>query len=210
MIIRSAVFITSSTRVSSCPDPFLPEYAFIGRSNVGKSSLINMITGRRNLARTSSKPGKTQTIQHYLINDEWYLVDLPGFGFARSSLRERIQWERMIASYLLERTSLMNTFVLIDNRLPPQPIDVELINWLGEHQLPFTMLFTKTDKITLLKGKQNIEAFKGALKPTWEELPPSILTSAQTGKGKTEILNLIADTNGFFSKNERSDLHTPT
>jgi len=200
MIIKSALFISSSTGVSSYPGPGLPEYAFIGRSNVGKSSLINMITGRKNLARISSKPGKTQAIQHYLINDEWYLVDLPGFGYARSSLRERTQWEKMIASYLLERTSLMNTFVLIDNRLPPQPIDIELVNWLGENQLPFTILFTKTDKITLLKGKQNIESFMDALKPTWEEFPPSILTSALTGKGKTEILDLIADTNRIFSK----------
>ncbi|MDD5506868.1 MAG: ribosome biogenesis GTP-binding protein YihA/YsxC [Bacteroidales bacterium] len=200
MIIQSAIYVSSSTHVYSCPDTTLPEYAFIGRSNVGKSSLINMITGRKNLARISSKPGKTQAIQHYLINDEWYLVDLPGFGYARSSLKERIQWEKMIATYLLERTSLMNTFVLVDNRLPPQPIDIELVNWLGEHQLPFTILFTKTDKISLLKGEKNIDEFMDALKSTWEEFPPSIMTSALTRKGKTEILDLIADTNRIFSK----------
>lgn len=200
MIIKQAVFIISSTAVSSCPSPDLPEYAFIGRSNVGKSSLINMITSRRNLARISSRPGKTQTIQHYLINDEWYLVDLPGFGYARSSLKEREKWKKMIASYLLTRTSLMNTFVLIDNRLQPQSVDIDLVNWLGENQLPFTILFTKTDKINFLKGKQNIAAFMEALKPTWEEYPAFIRTSALTGKGKTEILQLIADTNRIFIK----------
>ncbi len=200
MIIRQAVFISSSVSVSACPGPGLPEYAFIGRSNVGKSSLINMITGRKNLARISSRPGKTQTIQHYLINDEWYLVDLPGIGYARSPLTERSKWEKMIASYLLTRTSLMNTFVLVDSRLQPQKLDIDLVNWLGEHQLPFTILFTKTDKTTYSKGKENIGAFRDLLTSTWEELPQHIQTSALTGEGKLEILNLISDTNRIFRK----------
>jgi GTP-binding protein len=200
MIIKQAVFIASSVHLSACPAPGLPEYAFIGRSNVGKSSLINMITSRKNLARISSRPGKTQTIQHYLINDEWYLVDLPGIGYARSSLRQRAKWERMIASYLLARTSLMNIFILIDSRLQPQTVDIDLVNWLGENQLPFTILFTKTDKTTFSRGNQNIAAFQEVLKPTWEELPPFIMTSALTGKGKAEILSLIANANRIFMK----------
>ena len=202
MIIRQAVYISSSAQVSSCPRPDLPEYAFIGRSNVGKSSLINMLTAQKNLARISSRPGKTQTIQHYLVNDEWYLVDLPGLGYARISLTERKKWEKMIASYLLTRTSLLNTFVLIDSRLQPQTVDLDLVNWMGENKIPFTVLFTKTDKTTSSKGESNIEAFKDTMKQTWEELPHFIRTSTQTGMGKTEILRLIADTNRIFSKNK--------
>jgi len=200
MIIRQAVYVSSNAQVSLCPRPDLPEYAFIGRSNVGKSSLINMITAQRNLARISSRPGKTRTIQHYLVNGEWYLVDLPGLGYAKISLTERNKWEKMIASYLLTRTNLMNTFILVDSRLQPQTVDLNLVNWMGENQIPFTVLFTKTDKTTSSKGESNIEAFKNAMQQTWEEFPHFIRTSAQTGMGKTEILGLIADANRIFSE----------
>ncbi len=200
MIIRQAVFVSGCTSISSCPPPDLPEYAFLGRSNVGKSSLINMLTGQKNLARISSRPGKTQTIQHYLINGEWYLVDLPGIGYARTALSQRKKWEQMIARYLLKRTNLLNTFLLVDNRLEPQQLDLDLVNWFGEHQLPFTLLFTKTDKTTRAKGAANLEAFKNAMLSSWEELPLCILTSAQTGRGKDEILDMIGETSRIFSR----------
>ncbi|HNS17632.1 MAG TPA: ribosome biogenesis GTP-binding protein YihA/YsxC [Bacteroidales bacterium] len=198
MIIRQAVYVSSSVTISSCPAPDLPEYAFLGRSNVGKSSLINMLTGQKNLARISSRPGKTQAIQHYLINGEWYLVDLPGIGYARAALAQRKKWERLIARYLLNRTSLMNTFLLVDSRLAPQKIDLDLVNWFGKNQLPFTLLFTKTDKVTLARGTSNIEAFKKELNKTWEELPQGIRTSALTGGGKEDILHLIEETSRIF------------
>ncbi|MBP6977595.1 MAG: ribosome biogenesis GTP-binding protein YihA/YsxC [Bacteroidales bacterium] len=198
MIIRQAVYVSSCAAVTSCPAPDRPEYAFLGRSNVGKSSLINMLTGQKNLARISSRPGKTQTIQHYLINGEWYLVDLPGIGYARTPLTLRRKWEQMIARYLLNRISLMNTFLLVDSRLAPQKLDLELVDWFGENQLPFTILFTKTDKTTLAKGMSNIEAFQMEMSKSWEELPQWIRTSARTHSGREDILRIIEETNRIF------------
>lgn len=200
MMIRSAAFVKSSTRMEDCPEPQLPEYAFMGRSNVGKSSLINMLTGRKSLARISSRPGKTQTIQHYLINGEWYLVDLPGTGYARVSKLHREKWQKMVSHYLLHRTSLMNTFVLIDSRLEPQMIDIELVNWLGVHQIPFVILFTKTDKTSQTRIASHIHSFKRILSDTWEVLPEFLNTSALTGKGRDDILRRIEETNPIFKE----------
>jgi GTP-binding protein len=204
MIIRKAVYVKGSISHNECPSPDRPEYAFIGRSNVGKSSLINMLTGQKRLARISSSPGKTQTIQHYLINDEWYMVDLPGFGYARVSRTLRERWQKMIATYLIRRANLMNTFVLIDSRIEPQAIDLDLVNWLGENQIPFVILFTKTDKTSQANVTLQINDFKKALKATWEVLPPSLDTSALTGQGKDEILRLIEETNRIFRGEARN------
>lgn len=200
MMIRSATFVKSSVRLEDCPEPKVPEYAFMGRSNVGKSSLINMLTGRKSLARISSRPGKTQTIQHYLINEEWYLVDLPGTGYAKVSKLHREKWQKTVAYYLLHRTSLMNTFVLIDSRLEPQMIDIELVNWLGGNQIPFVLLFTKTDKTSQTRIASHIHSFKRILSDTWEILPEFFDTSALTGKGKDEILQRIEETNRIFTE----------
>jgi len=176
----------------------MPEYAFIGRSNVGKSSLINMITGQKMLAKTSSTPGKTQLINHFLINEEWYLVDLPGYGYARAAKAKRRQWELVIEQYLIKRSNLMSTFILIDSRLPLQDNDREVINWFGDKQLHFTLLLTKTDKLTTNQLASNFEAIKRELLKEWEVLPPFILTSANKGIGKDEILAFIAKTNRLF------------
>src|SRR5687767_6693585 len=157
MIIKEAKFLISSTQISKCPEPTLPEYAFIGRSNVGKSTLINMLTGRKNLAKTSAKPGKTQLINHFLINDAWYLVDLPGYGYAKVAKTAREQWEAFISYYLLERKNLVCVFVLIDARLPIQPVDAQFMKWLGENEIAFCMLFTKTDKLTKNELHKNMK-----------------------------------------------------
>lgn len=194
----NAVFIKSSPGFSKCPDPDLPEYAFIGRSNVGKSSLINMLTGKKMLAKISSTPGKTQLINHFLINDDWYLVDLPGYGYARAAKTKRQQWEKVIEQYLLKRTNLMSTFLLIDSRLSLQENDRKVINWFGKKQLHFTLVLTKTDKLTTNQLSSNFEALKKELKKDWEELPVFILSSAAKGIGKEEILSFIEKTNRLF------------
>lgn len=193
-----ATFITSSPDYSLCPKPLLPEYAFIGRSNVGKSSLINMITGQKGLAKTSSTPGKTQLINHFLINDKWYLVDLPGYGYAKTSRANRHKWETVIRQYLAERKNLMSTFLLIDSRLELQENDRIVINWFGEKGLHFILVLTKTDKLTPNQLASNLGAIKRELLKEWEELPPFILSSSNTTKGKDEILSFIEKTNSFF------------
>jgi len=193
-----ARFIVSSPEFSKCPDPVLPEYAFIGRSNVGKSSLINMITNQKMLAKTSSTPGKTQLINHFLINDEWYLVDLPGYGYARAAKTKRHQWEKVIEQYLLKRPNLMSTFLLIDSRLTLQENDRKVINWFGKNQLHFILVLTKTDKLTTNQLASNFEALKKELLSDWEELPPIILSSAAKGLGREEVLAFIGITNRMF------------
>jgi GTP-binding protein len=194
-----AEFITSSTDYTKCPKPILPEYAFIGRSNVGKSSLINMLTDQKMLAKTSSTPGKTQLINHFLINGEWYLVDLPGYGYARTAKANRRQWEKVIEQYLLKRSNLMSTFLLVDSRLAMQESDRKVINWFGEKQLHFTLVLTKTDKLSTNNLASNFEAYKKELLSEWEELPPIILSSAHLSSGKVEILSFIEKTNKLFN-----------
>lgn len=191
MVITSAEFVISNSRVEKCPTTGLPEYAFIGRSNVGKSSLINMLTGRKGLAMTSQKPGKTQLINHFLINRDWYLVDLPGYGYARLSRDGRDGLRRMIEDYILERTELICLFVLLDSRLEPQRIDLEFIEWLGEEGIPFALVFTKADKLSRGKLAANIAAYKERLLQQWEELPPLFITSAEARLGRDELLSYI-------------------
>jgi GTP-binding protein len=193
-----ATFITSSPDFSLCPKPVLPEYAFIGRSNVGKSSLINMLTGQKMLAKTSSTPGKTQLINHFLINENWYLVDLPGYGYARTAKTNRHKWEKVIEQYLLRRSNLMSTFILIDSRLPLQENDRKVINWFGKKGLHFVLILTKTDKLTHNQLASNVEAIKRELLTEWEVCPPYILTSSQTNLGKNEVLKFIEETNRMF------------
>lgn len=196
--ITEAEYLGSYVDWKKCPSPHLPEYAFIGRSNVGKSSLINMITGRTHLAKVSSAPGKTQTINHFLINRNWYLVDLPGYGFARSSQSQRNQWEQMIAAYLRHRENLISVFVLLDSRLTPQKRDLEFIRKLGEWQLPFQMVFTKTDKSTQAVVSANVRKFLDALREEWEFLPAHFLSSAIKRQGRSEILSFIQEHNLRF------------
>ena len=191
MVITSAEFIISNSRVEKCPTTGLPEYAFIGRSNVGKSSLINMLTGRKGLAMTSQKPGKTQLINHFLINKDWYLVDLPGYGYARLSRDGRDGLRKMIEDYILERTELVCLFVLLDSRLEPQRIDLEFIEWLGEEGIPFALVFTKADKLSKGKLAANIAAYKERLLQQWEELPPLFITSSEARMGRDELLSYI-------------------
>ncbi len=193
MDIKDSRFITSSSAHSQCPPPDLPEFAFIGRSNVGKSSLINMLTARKNLAKVSGKPGKTQLINHFLINNAWYLVDLPGYGWAKVSKSEKQKWGEMIHDYLLERRNLMLIFVLIDIRLPPQPIDMEFINWLGENGIPLALVFTKADKLSHNKNQSSVARFKRQLKKNWEELPPMFVTSSMKIEGRDRVLSYIGD-----------------
>ena len=195
MQIKTAKFVISNTDYLKCPQTKLPEYAFIGRSNVGKSSLINMLVDRKNLAKTSGTPGKTQLINHFIINENWHIVDLPGFGYAKTSKKNRKSWEGMISSYLLHRENLVATFILIDSRLEPQKIDLEFISWLGEKELPFFLVFTKTDKLTKTRLATNIKAYREFLLTQWEELPVSILTSAKTKSGKDGILDIIESLN---------------
>jgi len=197
-MIKNARFVISNTEVTKCPKPDKPEYAFIGRSNVGKSSLINMITGNSKLAKTSGKPGKTQLINHFIIDDTWYLVDLPGYGFAKTSKENRKVWDGFIKSYILERENLMNLFVLIDSRLEPQMIDLEFMEELGENGIPFSIIFTKTDKLSNAALNRKIEFYKNELLKTWEELPVNFLSSAETGTGKEEITDYIEKINLLF------------
>jgi GTP-binding protein len=191
MRLKTVTFLQSEADWRRCPPPVLPEFAFIGRSNVGKSSLINMLANHKSLAKISSKPGKTQTINHFLVNNAWYLVDLPGYGYAVISKTMRVKWEKMIRDYLNFRTNLQVVFVLIDSRLEPQQKDIDFINKLGELGLPFAMVFTKTDKLGINAANQNIAQFRQKLLETWEELPPHFITSAVTAKGKEELLNYI-------------------
>lgn len=195
MKIKEAVFIRSNTDYRKCPNADKPEYAFIGRSNVGKSSLINMLAGNKRLAKISTKPGKTQLINHFLINKLWYLVDLPGYGWAKVSRTERAKWEKMIRDYFLGRENLQCVFVLIDSRLTPQLIDIEFINWLGQKCIPCVIVFTKTDKITSNKVAQSIAKFKKRLLSDWEEMPQYFLSSAVNKTGRDEILSFIANVN---------------
>ena len=191
MVITSAEFIISNSRVEKCPTTGRPEYAVIGRSNVGKSSLINMLTGRKGLAMTSQKPGKTQLINHFLINKDWYLVDLPGYGYARLSRDGRDGLRKMIEDYILERTELVCLFVLLDSRLEPQRIDLEFIEWLGEEGIPFALVFTKADKLSKGKLAANIAAYKERILQQWEELPPLFITSSEARMGRDELLSYI-------------------
>ncbi len=199
MEIKKAEFLISSVIENKCPKPDRPEYAFIGRSNVGKSSLINMLTDKKKLAKTSGNPGKTITINHFNINDEWYLVDLPGYGYAKRSKAERKKWNIMIRHYILTRTNLLSLFVLVDSRLQPQANDLEFIEWLALSKIPFALVFTKTDKLSQIKIKTNLETYKQKLLETWEELPPIIISSAQTGEGRNEILYYIEKINSEFN-----------
>ena len=195
MVIKSAEFVISNSRVEKCPTTGLPEYAFIGRSNVGKSSLINMLTARKGLAMTSQKPGKTQLINHFIINDAWYLVDLPGYGYARLGKDSRDSLRRMIEDYVLERKELVLLFVLLDCRHEPQKIDLEFIQWLGEEGVPFALIFTKADKLSKGRLAANVEAYKAKLHEEWEELPPIFITSSEERMGRDELLGYIEEVN---------------
>lgn len=181
----------SNTRFDKLPKGNLPEYAFIGRSNVGKSSLINMLVQRRGLAKTSSVPGKTVAINHFVVNDAWYLVDLPGYGYAQHSKKTREQWRIMINNYILRRRNLVTTFVLVDSRIEPQNNDLGFMEWMGENRVPFCIVFTKTDKVSKVELERNVEAFKARLLEEWEDLPPMFITSSETGLGRDEILDYI-------------------
>lgn len=195
MIINSARFVISNSDYKKCPTDRLHEYAFIGRSNVGKSSLINMLTGHKDLAKTSSTPGKTMLINHFLVNDSWYIVDLPGYGYAQRSKNDRIKLENMIKSYILNREEMTNLFVLIDSRHKPQKIDMEFMNWLGENGIPFSIVFTKLDKVSPSAGKKLLEIYCNALLEQWEELPPIFRTSSQDRRGRDAILDYIDEMN---------------
>lgn len=198
MKITDAVYVISSPSEEKCPKPDKPEYAFIGRSNVGKSSLINMICGRERLAKISSNPGKTRLINHFLINKSWYLVDLPGYGYAKISQSQRKEWEKMIDEYLRNRKNLLNLFVLIDSRHPPQKIDLAFIEKLGNRQIPFSIVFTKTDKEKPGVVKRNIASFKNALSENWEFLPAFFISSSLKREGRDDLLNFIESQNDHF------------
>ncbi len=198
MIIKKAEFINSNTTYKQCPKANKPEYAFIGRSNVGKSSLINSIVNNKKLAKTSSTPGKTRLINHFLINDQWYLVDLPGYGFAKASKSDRNVWSGYIKGYILNRENLMLLFVLIDSRLSPQKIDLEFIEQLGIHKIPFTIVFTKIDKISKAQLEKNIEKFSFEMLKQWEQLPMFFVTSSKLKTGNEALLDLIEKTNSDF------------
>jgi GTP-binding protein len=198
MIIQSAEFLCSNSDYRKCPTPVHPEFAFIGRSNVGKSSLINMITGRKGLAKTSGTPGKTQLINHFIINNNWNLVDLPGYGFAKTSQTNRVSWMEMIRGYLLHRENLLCTFVLVDSRLKPQAIDLDFMEWMGKKQLPFVILFTKTDKLTKNELQSNLAAYKKQLSQHWDPLPVHFTTSSESGLGRDAVLDYIASVMPLF------------
>lgn len=195
MEVKEAQFVTSNSDVKKCPPTKKPEYAFIGRSNVGKSSLINRMTNKKSLAKISGKPGKTRLINHFIINNEWYLVDLPGYGYAEVPKAERLKWEKMIRQYILQRENLHCLFVLIDSRHEAREIDLNFMEWLGTSQIPFSIVFTKTDKLKPSELEENLNKYKEKLLETWEELPPVFITSAETGEGTTEILDYIGDVN---------------
>ncbi len=202
MIIKTATFVKSSSRWQECPEAAMPEYAFIGRSNVGKSSLINAMLNHKDLAKTSGTPGKTQLINHFLVNDEWYLTDLPGYGYARVSKSIRRDFEKLITNYILNRKNLVNLFILVDARHAPQKIDLEFIEWVGEHGIPFSLVFTKADKLKPMELQKNVEHYKAELLKSWEELPELYVTSAEKKTGGEEILSFISRTNEFLIKNK--------
>lgn len=198
MQIKSAKFFISKPHWKDCPEPNIPEYAFIGRSNVGKSSLINMLCNNKGLAKTSSTPGKTQLINHFLINDNWFLCDLPGYGYAKVSKKSRAQWGSMIKGYLENRENLMNTFVLIDSRLPAQDIDLDFMSWMGENEIPFSIVFTKADKSSQKDLNKNLKGYQAELLKTWVELPPMFVTSSDKKTGKEKLLQYIGEINPLF------------
>ncbi len=200
MIIKSAEFTISNTDYTKCPEGNNPEYAFIGRSNVGKSSLINMLTNQKNLAMTSSKPGKTLLINHFIINKEWYLVDLPGYGYASVGKKMRAELKKIIDGYILNRNQLINLFLLIDCRHEPQKVDVEFMEWLGISGIPFSIVFTKADKLSVTRLNKNIDTYKEYLLESWEELPPIFITSSEKKLGKEELLNYIGEINSTLNK----------
>lgn len=195
MEIKKAEFVISSPTVQQCPKDTKPEYAFIGRSNVGKSSLINMLCNHKGMAKTSATPGKTLLINHFIVNNEWYIVDLPGYGYAKQSKKVRAKLEQMISSYILQREQLINVFVLIDIRHDPQTIDVEFINWLGQSSIPFSIVFTKADKLGTQRCAANAANYMKKLEETWEELPPYFITSAEKKIGRDEVLDYIDQIN---------------
>src|SRR5574344_864527 len=195
MEIKNAEFTLSAPTVSMCPADTKPEYAFIGRSNVGKSSLINMLCNNKKLAKTSATPGKTLLINHFIINKDWYHVDLPGYGYAKRSKTEIAKLDQMIRGYILQRQQLVNVFVLVDVRLEPQNIDIEFINWLGQSSIPFTIVFTKADKLPVTRVQSNVAAYKRKLSETWEEMPPMFITSSEKRDGRDELLDYIDSIN---------------
>ena len=197
MEIHQVAYAGSYPTEAQCPKDQKPEYAFIGRSNVGKSSLINMLTGRKEIARTSKKPGKTQLLNFFLVDGVWYLVDLPGYGYAKISKSKRREWEKMIQGYLKKRQNLQCAFVLIDANIPPQKIDIEFVNWLGEMRVPFVLVFTKTDRLNPEELEVNTERFRQALLEYWEQLPQQFVTSSRTNQGREEILDFIGGVNTF-------------
>ncbi|MFM9008640.1 MAG: ribosome biogenesis GTP-binding protein YihA/YsxC [Bacteroidota bacterium] len=201
-MIRKAEFVKSSSRVDQLPAPAMPEVAFIGRSNVGKSSLINCLVNRKELAHTSSQPGKTRTINHYLIDSAWYLVDLPGYGFARVSRSIREDWERTLSKYLTTRENLLCVFVLIDVRIPPQRSDLSFLRSLGERGIPVAIVFTKSDKPARTEVESNVDAFRAAMLESWEETPPFLITSAETGLGKDELMDYIKTVLSVWGKTD--------
>ncbi|MFC0344843.1 ribosome biogenesis GTP-binding protein YihA/YsxC [Epilithonimonas hispanica] len=202
MVIKTAEFVKSSQKWQDCPEPTLPEYAFIGRSNVGKSSLINAMMNHKDLAKTSQTPGKTQLINHFLVNENWFLTDLPGYGYARVSKSLRKDFEKLITNYILNRQNLVNLFVLIDVRHTPQKIDLEFMQWCGESNIPFSIVFTKADKLKAGGANRNVEAYKTELLKTWEDLPNIYVTSAEKKTGTDDILKFISETNQFLIKNK--------
>ena len=195
MIIKDAHFVSSNTKFDKLPKDNIPEYAFIGRSNVGKSSLINALVQRRGLAKTSSTPGKTIAINHFMVNDSWYLVDLPGYGYAQRSKKEREDWRLMLANYIRRRRNLVCTFVLVDSRIEPQNSDIGFMEWLGENQVPFCIVFTKADKLSKAELEKNVEAYKQRLLQDWEELPQVFITSSENKQGREEVLDYIEQQN---------------
>ncbi len=195
MIIKDAHFISSNSKIDRLPKDNLPEYAFIGRSNVGKSSLINALVQRRGLAKTSATPGKTIAINHFVVNNQWYLVDLPGYGYAKRSKKDREEWQVMLANYIKRRRNLLYTFVLVDSRIEPQNSDIGFMEWLGENQVPFCIVFTKADKLSKSELDRNVEAYKQRLLEDWEELPPIFVTSSETKLGRDEVLDFIEQQN---------------
>lgn len=201
MHIKSAEFVVSNQDVNKCPENKLPEYAFIGRSNVGKSSLINMLTNKKHLAKTSGKPGKTQLINHFLINKNWYLVDLPGYGYARVSKSHKKVFQKFITSYFDKREQLVSAFVLVDIRHKPQSLDLDFMEWLGTNMIPFSIVFTKSDKLKPNVIIRNVQAYQSTLLETWEEMPNYFITSSTKGNGKDELLNYIDNINKSLSKN---------
>ncbi len=209
MEIKKSEFIVSSPTIQRCPNDDKYEYAFIGRSNVGKSSLINMLCNHKGLAKTSSTPGKTLLINHFLINDDWYLVDLPGYGFAKRSKKVQEQIQNMISSYLMMREQLVTTFVLIDIRHTPQKIDLEFLEWLGTNGIPFSIVFTKADKLSKLRANENVKKYITVLKETWEELPPYFITSSEKKTGRDELLGYIEQINKNLDASEAENTEIP-